>query len=64
MREGKSVNHDCTHCADYKQDCPQTCLKAQLMDDLESRPDLWYVPLSWAHFWETAECMRKDGDGK
>ena len=45
------MNHDATHCADWnKQKCPKSCYRARLTEELEERSDLWYLPISYAHF--------------
>jgi len=57
------MNHDATHCSDWsKQTCPQDCYLAQLTEELEERSDLWYLPISYAHFKGTVECKREGGD--
>ena len=50
------MNHDATHCADYKKDCPKSCYRAQLTADL--RKSSYYLPTSWAHLKGTKECVR------
>lgn len=51
------MNHDATHCNDYLvAKCPKKCYRAQLTQDLRERPDLNYLPISWANFKGTAEC--------
>lgn len=52
------MNHDATHCADYrKSKCPKRCYRVQLTQDLR---DNWmkfrFLPISWAHFKGTKEC--------
>lgn len=42
------MNHDCTHCSDATPDCPQDCFYKQLDDDLQSRTDLYWLPISFA----------------
>ncbi len=49
------MNHDVTHCADYKKSkCPKSCYRAQLTEDLRRR--IYLLPTSWAHFKGTREC--------
>ena len=51
------MNHDATHCADYKVNkCPKRCYRAQLTQDL--RDSGYALPASWAHF-EGAQCCPK-----
>lgn len=50
------MNHDATHCADYKQGCPKNCYRAQLTEDL--RKTYYPLPTSWAHFEGTKECTK------
>lgn len=51
------MNHDATHCADYKKGCcPKTCYRAQLTEEL--RKILYVLPTSWAHFKGTKECPK------
>ena len=42
------MNHDATHCADYRRSCPKRCWRAQLTEDLLQRPDLERLPVGWA----------------
>lgn len=51
------MNHDATHCLDCTERCSGVCYRAQLTRDLEKRPDLQGLPMSWAHFKGTAECL-------
>lgn len=53
------MNHDATHCLDYTSKCPKDCYRAQLTEELKHRNDLYYLPISWAHFGETKECPRR-----
>lgn len=56
------MNHDATHCADFKVGCPMTCYRAQLTADLQARwLEFIRIPLSWSHFEGTDEC-KKGGD--
>lgn len=58
------MNHDVTHCADYKKSrCPKTCYRAQLTEEL--RNIVYLLPTSWSHFMGSKYCpLGKDGDGK
>lgn len=51
------MNHDATHCADYKKSkCPKNCYRAQLTEELRN---IYYpLPTSWAHFEGTKECPK------
>lgn len=56
------MNHDMTHCADYKASCPKSCFRAQVTEELKR---IYYpLPVSWAHFKGTEECplCKKKGD--
>lgn len=56
------MNHDATHCADYKKgSCPKRCYRAELTEELK-RID-YPLPTSWANFRGTDLCplTRKDG---
>ena len=51
------MNHDATHCDDYLvAKCPKKCYRAQLTQELRKRPDLGFLPISWANFKGTGEC--------
>ena len=50
------MNHDATHCADYKKDCPKTCYRAELTADLLKTH--YPLPTSWANFEGTDECPK------
>lgn len=55
------MNHDATHCADYKKHkCPRKCYRAQLTQELRDRHDLYYLSVSWANFKQTKECPRRE----
>lgn len=55
------MNHDATHCADYKKSkCPQTCYRAQLTQELRDRDDLYCLSVSWANFKQTKECPMRE----
>ncbi len=58
-RNGWSLNHDVTHCADWKHDCPRSCDLYKLSWDLLTRFDLVCVPISYAHFKGTDICKLK-----
>ena len=55
------MNHDATHCSDYKKGkCPKTCYKAELTEELKH---IYYpLPTSWASFEGTKECPKMKGD--
>ena len=56
------MNHDATHCLDYKKSCPKFCYKAQLTEELKH---ICYVlPVSWCHFEGTKECPKERGGEK
>lgn len=56
------MNHDATHCADFKAGCPMTCYRAQLTADLQARwKEFIGVPISWSHFEGTEECRKESG---
>lgn len=51
------MNHDATHCADYKKStCQKTCYRAQLTEDLRKR--IYSLPTSWAHYKGTSYCPK------
>lgn len=53
------MNHDYTHCLDYRKSyCPKKCFRAELTEDLNHRPDLLWLPVSWMHLLGTDECER------
>jgi len=54
-----TINHDYTHCLDYKKDlCPKTCFRAQLSEDLAKNPHKY---LSWSNLKGSALCpLTKD----
>ena len=54
------MNHDYAHCADFTEDCPKECFRAQLTIDLKQRTDLLGIPFSWMHFEDTEECKKKE----
>ena len=50
------MNHDVSHCADYDpQKCPKTCYRAQVTAELENRPDLVGIPLSFMNFYQSGD---------
>ena len=52
------MNHDMTHCADFKlRKCPMNCMRAQLTYDLGRI--VYLLPVSWAHLEGTEECKLK-----
>ena len=55
------MNHDATHCLDFKKSCPKTCYRAQLTRDLRNR--FYPLPTSWSHFKYTRECPIKLKEG-
>lgn len=52
------MNHDATHCADYKKKkCPKTCYRGQLTQELNDNLFTFrFLPISWANFKEGKEC--------
>ena len=51
------MNHDYEHCIDFKDDCPESCHRAQLVRDLEQN----YPPsrdVSWMNFGDFPDCQR------
>ena len=62
-RKENDMNHDATHCADYKKTkCPKKCYRAQLTEELRGIP--YPLPVSWAHFEGTKECPKPPKEGK
>lgn len=55
------MNHDATHCADYTKDCPKSCYRAQLTEDL--RKPVYLLPTSWANFKGKNECPKRQKEG-
>ena len=54
------MNHDATHCSDYcKGKCPKKCYRSELTEDL--RKHFYPLPISWASFKGTKECLLKRG---
>ena len=57
------MNHDATHCGDYKkQVCPKSCYRAQLTEDLKNIN--YFLPTSWSSFKGTKICplTKKEGN--
>lgn len=52
------MNHDATHCADYKTSCPRSCYRGELVRDLRRR--FYPLPVSWAHLEGTEYCQKED----
>lgn len=51
------MNHDATHCADYRCNiCPKSCYRAKLTEELRNIP--YFLPTSWSHFKGTEECPK------
>lgn len=54
------MNHDATHCSDYKKGkCPKSCYRAELTEDLRRR--FYPLPTAWASLKGTNECPLKKG---
>lgn len=53
------MNHNNTHCLDFRDDCPKECFRARLSRDLMKRPHCEQIATSWANLKGTEECMRK-----
>ena len=51
------MNHDMSHCADFCEDCPKECWRAELTRD--ALKNNWTM-IDWAHFKGTEECKRKE----
>ena len=50
------MNHDYEHCIDFKDDCPESCHRAQLVRDLEDNyPEM---EVSWMNFSDCPDCER------
>ena len=59
------MNHDYAHCADFKDDCPKECFRAELVRDLYKQAQYFPIddiPISWMHLKGTDECQRGDED--
>jgi hypothetical protein len=50
------MNHDATHCGDYCSECPETCYRAQLAEDLVRTNYRW--PISMASLKYTKLCPK------
>ena len=59
QKGGDGMNHDYAHCADFKDDCPKKCFRAQLVRDLKQRTDLLGLPFTWMSFKGTSECKKE-----
>ena len=57
------MNHDYAHCADFTEDCPKKCFRAQLVRDLQRYGKLApygiNFPISWVHFKDTKDYKKK-----
>ena len=54
------MNHDVTHCLDFiPYRCPKSCPRARITDDL-NRSGIRPEDVSWANYYGTAECHRKE----
>ena len=51
------MNHDYVHCADFKDDCPKDCFRAQLVREAL---DKHWTMVDFAHFKGTDECKKKE----
>ena len=60
LQGGDGMNHDYAHCADFTEDCPKECFRAELVRDLKQRTDLLGIPFSFMHFKGTEECKKKE----
>ena len=48
MERGEcQMNHDYTHCDNVTDDCPRDCFYKQLDEDLRTRTDLDWLPISF-----------------
>ena len=47
------MNHDASHCLDYKQSCPKSCYRAKLTEELKHID--YPLSVSWMHFKDTKE---------
>lgn len=56
--EGKKMNHDYSHCADYNKNCPRSCFRGALVKDLNNHPMLKNI--SFMSFKDTDECPIKE----
>lgn len=54
------MNHDATHCLDYKKSCPKSCYRAQLTKELKEID--YTLPVSWMHYKGTKECPKERGE--
>lgn len=49
------MNHDYAHCAGYDSNCPKSCFRAALTEDLKN----YHYPVSFMNFKGTEECPLK-----
>ncbi len=56
------MNHDATHCGNYCKECPKSCYRAQLTEEL--RHINYPLPVSWALFRDTEYCPKWPGKEK
>lgn len=56
------MNHDNAHCLDYTSECPTTCYRAKLTQELKDNPSIARF-VSWMHLLGTEDC-RKRGNEK
>ena len=55
------MNRDTTHCYNYDKDCPKTCYRAQITEELvhgelRNLKEEVHFPVSWAIFRGSEEC--------
>lgn len=50
------MNHDATHCYNYGPECPKSCYRAELTEDLKKSG--YKFPVSWSCFKHTSYCPR------
>lgn len=51
------MNHDATHCIDYKKSCQKSCYRAQLTEELKRI--VYILPVSLCHYKGTKECPKE-----
>lgn len=57
------MNHDNSHCLDFKDYCPKDCYRAELVRDLEKIDPTMMFPVTWTTFKDTEECkLNEKGD--
>lgn len=57
------MNHDYTHCMDFRHNCPKRCMRAKLVREYEQYGELApyaFGLVSWGHFYGTDECLKSD----